>query len=147
MKKLYTIQSKSKYIYYTGLYFIAAILIFSGSTKIIDPEPLNYILNLLEVLPEPMVIFISVILPVTEIMLGIFLFFNLKAKVTLSFTSVLFLSFLLFAIYGTLTGISSECGCFGNILKSNIGWGMIVRNIVLFIIVVLLYFNSAESDV
>ncbi len=50
-----------------GYYFIAAVLLFSGIAKIIDPVPLINTLKLIKIIPESLHILIATLLPVVEI--------------------------------------------------------------------------------
>ncbi|MFA3784232.1 MauE/DoxX family redox-associated membrane protein [Melioribacteraceae bacterium 4301-Me] len=36
--------------------------------------------------------------------------------------------FLLYGIYCSIIRNASDCGCFGNAIKSDFGWGMVGRN-------------------
>lgn len=136
-----------KIIYNLVTYIISGILIFSGMSKIIAPEPLTNILNILDILPEPVIILFSILLPIFEILLGILIIANVQKRITIAAAGLLFLAFLLFSVYGTISGLNSDCGCFGDIVTSDIGWGMVVRNSIFFILVLVLYFNTAEQNV
>jgi len=119
--------------YHTGLYFLAAVLLISGISKIIDPIPLIETLKAFAKLPEDILILIVTILPVIEMGLGILLVLKIKPKPVLLGTLLLFAAFLAFSIYGTIIGMKNDCGCFGSLVKSQIGWGMVGRNIIMFL--------------
>jgi hypothetical protein len=61
-----------------------------------------------------------------------------KTKETLSATVILFAAFLIFAIYGFISGFDVDCGCFGSNISSEFGIWMIGRNLLL---VVIAFFN------
>lgn len=136
-----------KILYSTVYYTISIILIVSGMSKIISPESLPSILNLTGILPEPLIVIVSILLPVVEILLGVLLAVKVQIRIVVAAAGFLFLSFLLFSIYGTIAGLNSDCGCFGDLVKSDIGWGLVVRNSIFFILVLLLYFNTAGQNV
>lgn len=117
--------------YTAGYYLIAGVLLFSGISKILDPMPLIETLKLVANLPEHLIIGISCLLPIIEISLGILLVLKIKPKLVLPVVLVLFASFSLFSVYGTVVGLKNDCGCFGSLVKSEIGWGMVVRNMLL----------------
>jgi len=119
-------------LYHAGLYLIAGVLLFSGISKIIDPMPLIETLKLVASLPEEFLIIIATILPVIEIGLGVMLVLKIKPKPVQLATLILFGAFLAFSIYGTIIGMKNDCGCFGSIVKSEIGWGMVGRNMLVF---------------
>jgi len=92
---------------------LGLLLIFSGITKIVDPSKTVNLMLEFKVIPEFLILIVVSILPILEILIGVL---------------VLFSGFFLISIYGTLIGLSSDCGCFGSVIKSRIGWGMVVRN-------------------
>ncbi len=110
---------------------LGLILIFSGITKIIDPSEAVDLMLEFKIIPEVMIIYIISILNVSEILIGVFLISGLYHRLAIISALVLFSGFFLISIYGTIIGINSNCGCFGSIVKSRIGWGMVVRNGVL----------------
>jgi putative oxidoreductase len=124
------------YVYCAGLYLIAAVLIFSGISKIMDPMPLIETFKLVAMIPEEVCIIIAAVLSLLEIGLGLLLMFRCKPKLVLSVTLVLFAVFLAFSIYGTIVGMNNDCGCFGRIIKSEIGWKMVGRNIIILLAII-----------
>lgn len=130
-------------------YILSFVLLFSGITKIIEPSSLiENLSSVFPFLPETIIILISSLLPLLEIGLGVLLFFGGKGiggkgiRAALISTAVLFGIFFLYSVYGFILGNQSDCGCFGNIVKSSFGWGMIVRNGVLVIISLIVLKNS-----
>jgi hypothetical protein len=67
---------------------------------------------------------------------------KIKPNVTLPMVAMLFFVFFTFSIYGTVVGLDADCGCFGNTIKSEFGWGMILRNTLLFILSEYISFNK-----
>jgi len=128
-----------------GYYFIAAVLLFSGIAKIIDPVPLINTLKLIKIIPESLHILIATLLPVIEICFALLLLMKIKPKIALKLITLLFSIFLGFSIYGAIAGYGTDCGCFGNTVKSSFGLGMIIRNTVFLIISFILMINSKLS--
>lgn len=129
-------------------YVIAGVLILSGISKIIDPESFLKVLNVtLGFLGENTIVFIASILPVIEVALGFLLILKIKVKETLIATVILFATFLIFAIYGTIKGFDVDCGCFGTGIKNEFGIWMILRNLLLVVITYLKlkYFNERNA--
>ena len=121
-------------------YFIATLLLLSGTVKILKPENfLNTLNTTLNFLGESIIVLIATILPVIEITLGLLLMIRLKTKEILITVMVLFTIFLLYSIYGTIAGYNVDCGCFGDSIKSQFGVWMIGRNVLLIISVLYLY--------
>ena len=130
-------------LFESAYYFIVAVLLFSGFSKIIDPENFLKTLNTtLNFLGESIIIFIATALPVIEIAIGLMLLLKIKTKETLFVVVILFAAFLLFSIYGTIAGFDVDCGCFGSSVGSEFGVEMIVRNLILLIISLILIKTS-----
>lgn len=125
-------------------YCIVIILIFSGISKIVNPIPL---LDTLKLFPfsEDLNLIVTLLLPLFEIILGLLLILKIKMKTTLLIVSLLFLSFVAFSIYVTIIGVNGDCGCFGNVIKSEFGWDMIIRNIIFFLFSIILYIKQKKS--
>lgn len=93
-----------------GYYFIIAVLLFSGIAKILDPVPLINTLKLIIIIPENIQRIIATLLPVLEIGLAVLMLTKIKPGITLTTVTVLFTIFLGFSIYGTTTGLGTDCG-------------------------------------
>lgn len=119
-------------------YLIAGVLLFSGVSKIIDPAPMIETMKAAFKVNESLLILAATFLPITEIVLGLMLVLKIQLKKTLLVTTVLFFGFFLFSVYGTVIGLNTDCGCFGNTIKSEFGLTMIVRNLVLVTIILCL---------
>ena len=107
---------------------LGLVLIFSGIAKIADPSKAVNLMLEFKVIPEALILIIISVLPVLKILTGMLLVAGMYPKFASIFALVLFSGFFLISIYGTLIGLSSDCGCFGSVIKSRIGWGMVVRN-------------------
>jgi len=107
---------------------LGIVLIFSGITKIIDPSKAVDLMLEFKVILESLIFIIISVLPVLEILTGMLLVAGMYPKLATISALVLFSGFFFISIYGTLIGLSSDCGCFGSVIKSRIGLGMVVRN-------------------
>ncbi len=133
------------YIHIALTWFITAVLLFAGVGKIIAPEALIENLSaVFSFLPDTVVIIISALVSLTEIIIGLLLIGSLynekarsKRKLIGILSTSLFALFLLYSIYGLIFGIGADCGCFGNVVNTNFGWGMIVRNLIFLAIAVI----------
>ena len=107
---------------------LGIVLIFSGITKIIDPSKAVDFMLEFKVIPEFLILIVVSILPILEILIGVLLISGMYQKFASISALVLFSGFFIISIYGTIIGLSSDCGCFGSVIKSRIGWSMVVRN-------------------
>jgi len=128
--KVLTTEKINKFLYKIVYYLLAVIL------------PLINTLKLLPIINEQLVVLTATILPILEIGLGLLMLLKIKPNVTLPVVLMLFFIFFVFSIYGTVVGFDTDCGCFGNTIKSEFGWGMILRNTLLFILSGYINFNK-----
>lgn len=91
-----------------------------------------------------MIYFIKILLPVIEITLALMMIYNHKRILILNLIICLFSSFTFLAIYGTLIGIQTDCGCFSNIVKSEFGVTMILRNLIITAITIWLLIENKK---
>ena len=107
---------------------LGVILIVSGIAKIIDPGKAISLMVSFNILPGFLIMIIMAVLPVVEICTGCLLVCSLYEAWSDAGACILFLGFFIISVYGTLLGLNSDCGCFGSVMESRLGWGMVVRN-------------------
>ena len=107
---------------------LGAVLIFSGIAKFAYPSKAVNLLLEFKIMPEFLILPVVSVPPVLEILIGVLLVSGMYPKSALISALVLFAGFLIISIYGTIIGLNSDCGCFGSVIKSRIGWGMVLRN-------------------
>ena len=107
---------------------LGLILLFSGIAKIADPSNAVNLMLEFKIVPEALILIIISALPVLEILIGVLLVSGMYHKSAVISALILFSGFLIISIYGTIIGLNSDCGCFGSVIKSRIGWRMVVRN-------------------
>jgi len=119
-----------RYLYLVSYYFIATVLFVAGVSKIYDPSPLLGALEAILSIDSTLAIIIATILHVVEITIAVFLIISYQITYTLRAAVCLFWIFFVFSLYGYFTGLNIDCGCFGNIITSDFGVGMILRNVI-----------------
>ena len=134
-----------RYLYLTAYYFIAIVLLAAGILKIYDPAPLLGTLELLSFINNSFAIVIATILPVIEIAIGILLLTGMKTKAAVFSAAGLFWFFFAFSIYGYAAGLDADCGCFGNVISSDFGVGMILRNALFAVVASMLVLNHRKN--
>jgi heme/copper-type cytochrome/quinol oxidase subunit 4 len=144
----------SLYIDILLTYLLTFILLFAGLSKIIDTTVLiNNFTSVFSFLPETVAILIISLLPIIEIILGLLIILSLynekvknKRRIILLTTTALFGTFFCYSIYGFITGNTNDCGCFGNAVKSSLGWGMIIRNTLFLCMSVFVFIRNKISN-
>lgn len=133
-----------KYIFYISYYLIIVVLLFSGIAKLIDPLPTIETLNAVNFFDNEVNIFITTSLSLVEIGLALVLISKNYLKIVTVIITLIFIGFLFFAIYGYAIGLNEDCGCFGEIIKSQFKEGMLIRNVILSILGVILIYNRGH---
>jgi hypothetical protein len=126
-------------------YLLAGVLVVAGLLKIYDSSGMIETLNQIPFLNRIAVDIMASIVPMVELGFGIALVAKYEPAIILTMTAGLFLAFLVFSIYGYLSGFQGGCGCFGGIAQSIFGWEMILRNLLLFCAAGLLLVQNRNS--
>ena len=128
-------------------YLIAVVFVISGISKILNPENFLKVLNItVSFFGENIIILIATLLPVIEIALGMMLVLKIRIKETLIATTILMTIFLIYAIYGTVKGFDTDCGCFGTVIKNEFGFWMIIKNIMLLLLTILIFILILKKE-
>jgi uncharacterized membrane protein YphA (DoxX/SURF4 family) len=135
---------------------LAAVFLFSGFTKAIDPSAFaikidEYFISFGMGFFHPVSMFIAVMMIILEFTLGFMLLFKIYVK----FTSIVYLLFMLFFFFLTLWlavaeylevnygfdfGVVKDCGCFGKAIKlSNLE--TFLKNVIIMIPTLIIFFK------
>jgi uncharacterized membrane protein YphA (DoxX/SURF4 family) len=90
---------------------IAAIFLWSGLTKIVDPSGFALIIEAYGLIPETWVVPVAVGLPVLELLAGVGLLLDVPGSLAL--VTGLLACFIAILGYGIILGLDVDCGCFG----------------------------------
>ncbi|HEX9974597.1 MAG TPA: MauE/DoxX family redox-associated membrane protein [bacterium] len=123
-------------------WLVAAIFIFAGITKILNPENFARDIDNYRMLPYLLVTVMAIILPWLEILCGIFLIigkWEKGAAVTLLILTLMFLIAMSSAIF---RGLDITCGCFAMTAEgTKVGYSRLIQDSILFVIILLLNFR------
>ena len=124
-------------------WIIAAIFIFAGISKILDPNGFARNIENYRLLPYLLVIIMAVILPWLEVLCGIFLIVGRWKKGAAFILLILTFIFLIAIGSAVLRGLDITCGCFSmNTEGMKIGYTRLIEDFLLFGII--LFINSKE---
>jgi putative oxidoreductase len=93
---------------------IAAIFVYAGVLKVIDPVQFAHDIDHYQILPWSMAVGLAFYLPWLEIFCGLALTFRLFYRGALSILTALVLVFLVATIAAKVRGLDITCGCFGH---------------------------------
>ncbi len=125
---------------------LAAVLLLAGVLKLQDNTLLFESVAYITWLPVWLKFWIIDLLPWAEIVLALLLLVRWKETFVLPVVSLVFIGFLGYAIYGTATGLEGDCGCFGELMDSTFGAGMIIRNAVFVGMAGFLFWSPGAQD-
>ena len=124
--------------------FLGIILIVSGVSKVVDPEKSISLIIEMNILQEQLIAASVSFLIVSELFTGVLLIIGVYSKYVSFFAFFLFSLFFLISIYGAYMGVNSECGCFGSLIESRIGVGMILRNSIFVAVCMYVFIRKAK---
>ena len=124
---------------------MGAVLVFSGTVKIIDPRGTEYkiqdyvaALGYSNSLPIYMPLVLGVALALLEFSLGIYLLFGIRRKWTSRIVLLMMLFFTPWSLYLAITNPVHDCGCFGDAIQLT-NWQTFGKNTVLLLFALILW--------
>jgi putative oxidoreductase len=91
---------------------LGAMLVFSGSLKIVDPEAFGRVIVRYDILPEILIAYAAILVPALEIVVGLFLLIGCKVRASAFIAMLLMIAFLVFISVNVARGRRIDCGCF-----------------------------------
>jgi uncharacterized membrane protein YphA (DoxX/SURF4 family) len=91
---------------------IAAVFIYAGFVKLIDPRAFARVISHYEMVPESLLPFVAIGLPTLEFFAGLGLVFNIRGS--LSVIIILLMMFGIVLGYGIFNDLNIDCGCFSS---------------------------------
>ncbi len=101
----------SRWTYLVVRLGLAAIFIYAGSAKLMDPRAFARTVSHWDLVPEFFLPVVAIGLPAIEVLAGIALVFDMRLG--LHTVSGMILLFIIILGYGVMLGLDVDCGCFG----------------------------------
>ncbi|MGM0507378.1 MAG: MauE/DoxX family redox-associated membrane protein [Bacteroidota bacterium] len=133
-------------IQWTARVVLAAVLLFAGILKLMDDSALFETVGYITWIPVWLKLQMITLLPWVEIVLALLLVTWRLDRWVRPLVIAVFFGFFLFSIYGTVTGMEGDCGCFGEMMDSTFGWKMITRNGFFLLLAISLYLPLQRSS-
>lgn len=140
---------KSKLVYNVTRYALAALFLFSGLTKGVNPFGLSIQFDeYFTALGLPFFAVLSplcaIVLPALEMLVGWFLLFGLAERLT-RWAVVVFMGFFtLLTLWIALFNPVNDCGCFGDVIKIS-NWATFYKNVLFSALAVLFFMQDRPA--
>src|SRR6266700_5237874 len=124
---------------------IAAIFIYAGVLKALDPVQLAHDIDHYKILPWAVGVGLAFYLPWLEIFCGLALIFRLFYRGALSILTALVAIFIVATIAANVRGLDITCGCFGHVSQN---WNFpahLALDLVLLAGVILLFYATGAK--
>jgi uncharacterized membrane protein YphA (DoxX/SURF4 family) len=122
----------------------AAIWLFAGITKLTGLRQFRTEVAAYDLLPHALVGPFAYALPFVEAAAGLYLLAGLLVRPAAILTSVLLAAFLVAQGQAWARGLSLDCGCFGSLAPSTVGFWTVARDVALGLPGLLLAFRPAR---
>lgn len=127
-------------------WLVAAVFIFAGVSKIINPASFAWDIDNYRLLPYLLVTLMAIILPWLEVFCGIFLIIR-KLKKGAAFTLLVLTFMFIIAISSAVArGLDITCGCFSNTIEgTKVGFTRLIEDGILFISIIIIYLKFTKD--
>src|SRR5882757_2836808 len=125
---------------------IAAIFIYAGVLKALDPVQLAHDIDHYKILPWAVGVGLAFYLPWLEIFCGLALIFRLFYRGALSILTALVVVFLVATIAAKVRGLDITCGCFGHASQNWSFPAHLVTNLAILAALLLLSFKATSGN-
>lgn len=117
---------------------VGGVFIFAATGKIAFPYAFADSIGAFELLHESVLLTVAVFLMWQEGLCGIFLVFGLWTRATALVASTWLTVFFVVLVTAYARGLDIDCGCFGILLESKVGWSSVSRTLALLVFSLLL---------
>jgi len=100
------------WIYKLSRWGIGLIFIYAGSSKLLEPKTFAVLIEAYGIVPESLLMALSIALAALEVAAGIGLLFDIEGS--LSMVAGLLVLFIAILAYGIWMGLDVDCGCFAS---------------------------------
>jgi uncharacterized membrane protein YphA (DoxX/SURF4 family) len=114
---------------------LGAMLVFSGSLKMVDPGAFGKVIARYEILPEILIAYAAIIVPALELLVGLALLIGFKVRASALIAVFLMAAFIVFMAVNVAGDRRFDCGCFnlrilGLDFTETVSPWLIVRNVI-----------------
>lgn len=110
---------------------VAAVFLAAAIPKVLDPATFATDIDNYRMVPDGLIGPMAVGLPLLETIVGLALVTGVYARGSAIVASAMLVMFAGAMIQALFRGIDLDCGCFGHVVETQVGWLTVSRNVVL----------------
>lgn len=130
-------------IYLVARLIVGAIFIAFAADKVTDPSTFANSISNYNIMPEPSINIMAIILPWVEMVVGLMLIFGVKVKANAFIATALLFVFTLAVVSALARGLDISCGCSSNSPK--VGWEKVLENTGLILCGIIAYISRSNA--
>jgi uncharacterized membrane protein YphA (DoxX/SURF4 family) len=115
---------------------VGMVFIVASWNKMLDPAGFAKLVHAYKLLPLPLVNPFAVVLPWIEFVAGVLLILGAFPRSAATVSALLTIMFIVAISLTMIRGLSIDCGCFSLESGSEVGWSLLLRDIVLLAITI-----------
>lgn len=125
---------------------LGVVFVVASIEKIAEPELFASSVQAYQMMPLVTINMLALLIPWLELVCGIFLVAGLKLRASSAIVFVLLCVFVVAIASAILRGLSIDCGCFGSMVASPVGWERVLEDVGLMALSIHIYFFSTHSQ-
>jgi hypothetical protein len=140
----------SRFLYYGSRWILGGVFIYASYDKILHPAAFSKIIYNYQILPDGLINLTALVLPMLELIMGIFFWVGFWMPGTVILSNILLVSYIGALILNLARGLDINCGCFSTSSGSSINVETILWDAAFFALSVYLtvaVFGSENSRV
>ena len=122
------------YVVFLSRCLLGAVFIVASLDKVTTPEAFASAVEAYRMLPLSVINLFALVVPWIELMCGLFLVTGVFTRASALLLSSLLMLFTSAIIIALLRNLSIDCGCFGSVHSTPIGWMKVLEDIGLFLL-------------
>jgi uncharacterized membrane protein YphA (DoxX/SURF4 family) len=108
---------------------LGAVFVVASVEKIAEPELFASSVQAYRMLPLFLINILALLIPWLELVCGILLVTGLKLRASSAILFILLCVFVVAIISAIFRGLSIDCGCFGSMVASPVGWDRVLEDV------------------
>jgi putative oxidoreductase len=124
---------------------IGGIFLLSGYSKIIDLAKFAITIKEFDLLPDPFISSVALIIPIVELLTGVTLVLGFCPKIISGVAGGLMIVFITAIIPPLTTGSLIDCGCFGTVLESKVDFGLLIRDVIILSLILIIFTQDVHK--